>query len=120
MDDPSNAASRVTELKRRIGAFGLKTALTPAKATDAVASAIALHQAALKGGHPPTQQECDTMLEHLQAAHSALTGAPLALTKKAPFSDDFRRVLDTLSGLGTSSPSLAGFTLPDLTGAAGL
>lgn len=120
VDDPSNAASRVTELKRRIGAFGLKTALTPEKATDAVASAIALHQAALKGGHPPTQEECDTMLEHLQSAHSALTGAPLALTKKAPFSDDFRRVLDTLSGLGRESLSLAGFTLPDLTGASGL
>ncbi|MBM3096612.1 HK97 family phage prohead protease [Gluconobacter cerinus] len=120
VDDPSNAASRVTDMKRRFERWGLKTAMIPDKATASIAAAIGLHQASLKGGHPPTQEECDAMLQHLQDAHLALTGAPLALTKKAPFSDDFRRVLDTLSGLGTPSPSLAGFSLPDLTGAAGL
>jgi len=119
VDDPSNAASRVTDMKRRFERLGLKVAMLPDKATAEIAAAIGLHQASLKGGHPPTQEECDTMLQHLQAAHEALTGAPLAITKKAFFADELRRLASALSNLEGAVAPLAGFSLPDLTGAAG-
>lgn len=100
VDDPSNALSRVTELKAR-GAF--KGISSPGDAAQAVSSAIALHQSVLGGGDAPTAQERADLLELLQKAHEALTGQRIQLGTKGLLDD-----LDgILSGFGKKSAHTA-------------
>ncbi|GBQ90254.1 phage head maturation protease [Acetobacter nitrogenifigens DSM 23921 = NBRC 105050] len=123
VDDPSNAMARVTDMKRRLAAPELRSTITPAKATDAVAAAIQLHQSALVGGDSPTQDERDALLQHLQAAHEALTGAPLALDgKAAPLREIRAAAAGILELLGAAPRATSPFSqfasldLPDLSG----
>ncbi|MFT8776269.1 MAG: HK97 family phage prohead protease [Gluconacetobacter liquefaciens] len=84
VDDPSNALARVTELKSRVG---WKATSAPGMAIEAVAKAIALHQAVLGGGDAPTAQERADLLEHMQAAHEALTGQRMPIEGKSLLAD---------------------------------
>lgn len=71
--DPSNAMALVTEMRSRAG-MQVRATSMPAKAADAVASAIALHLATLGGSNSPSADQRAEMLDHLQTAHEALTG----------------------------------------------
>lgn len=118
VDDPSNAMARVTEMRRRAGAPELRNTLMPGKATDAVAAAIRLHQAALTGGDAPNQEERRQLLEHLQSAHEALTGSPLALDTRVTDLRELRSIASGLvSAFGEKTAGLFGdLGLPDLRG----
>ncbi|MBB2164332.1 HK97 family phage prohead protease [Gluconacetobacter sp. 1b LMG 1731] len=100
VDDPSNALSRVTELK---GRMGWKATSAPGVAIQAVANAIALHQSVLGGGDAPTAQERADLLEHMQAAHEALTGQRVPIEAKSLLAD-LAAILPSL-GVGLPAPS---------------
>jgi HK97 family phage prohead protease len=74
--DPSNSAARVDHIRSVLA--------TPEHpAVKAIIAAAALHRSAMAGGDSPTKAERDAMHQHLQDAHMALTGHPIA-TKSAP------------------------------------
>ncbi len=80
VDDPCNTLALIREVKSRVEG---KAISSPTAATTAIAAAIKLHQAALKGGDAPTAEERAKLLQHLQDAHEAMTGSPLSLKTAA-------------------------------------
>ena len=76
VDDPSNALSRISEIKSVIADEfkEMMKVADMAKATTAVVSAIALHQETLSGSNSPTVEQRAQTLSHLQDIHEALTG----------------------------------------------
>lgn len=105
--DPSNAMSLVTEMRSRVGMHFRSTSM-PAKAADAVASAIALHRSTLAGSNSPSAEQRAEMLDHLQTAHEALTGERMpASIKTAVDGSELAEIKVLLAQL------LEGRSLPD-------
>lgn len=98
VDDPSNALSRVTELKRQ-SRSEYKTTIQASSAIEAVANALKIYHASLKGSDAPTADERQQLLVHLQDAYEALTGARVPDALKAAMGNsasksDFDKALD--------------------------
>jgi HK97 family phage prohead protease len=76
VDDPSNALSRVDEIKSAV-MDEFKELLKHAdvsKATAATAAAIQLHAGTMSGSDSPNAEERGKLLDHLHDIHEALTG----------------------------------------------
>lgn len=69
--DPSNALARVDSMK------SLLVQADQQAACDALLRAMQLHRDTMSGGNSPNVSQRSAMLEHLQAAHMALTGSPV-------------------------------------------
>jgi HK97 family phage prohead protease len=84
VDEPSNAQTRVLEVKAAL-VEEVKASLLigdTKKAADSVAAAMALHQMCMGGGDSPTVDERAQMMAHLQDAHEALTGRRMPMGMK--------------------------------------
>lgn len=76
VDSPSNALSRVDQIKSAM-IDEIKELMKTAdvgKASAAIASAMAIHAATLTGSNSPTTEDRAALLTHLQDAHEAVTG----------------------------------------------
>jgi HK97 family phage prohead protease len=74
--EPSNQAALIDGIKS-IMAQADRTA-----ATSAIVSAMQLHQESTAGGDAPSKGEREQMMQHLQDAHTALTGQPMPNSMK--------------------------------------
>jgi Escherichia/Staphylococcus phage prohead protease len=96
--DPSNSGSRITEIKSAVDELkALLAHADHAGATAAVQAAIKLHRASTAGGDSPTASERSQLHDHLQTAHTCLTGAAM---KAKP--DTIREFEDLLWSAGYS------------------
>jgi HK97 family phage prohead protease len=76
VDSPSNALSRVDEIKSAMmdEIKELMKVADVSKATAAAAAALQLHAATMAGGDSPSAEERAALQTHLQDIHEALTG----------------------------------------------
>jgi HK97 family phage prohead protease len=85
VDDPSNALSRVDEIKSAVmDEFKeLMKVADVSRATAAVVAAMSLHHQTLSGSNSPSVGERQQTLAHLQDIHEALTGSRTPAGMKA-------------------------------------
>ncbi|WP_082794557.1 HK97 family phage prohead protease [Acetobacter malorum] len=115
VDDPSNALARVAELKHRSGGE-YKATIQATAAIQAVANALKIYQASLKGSDAPTADERQQLLAYLQDAYEALTGSRMPESLKAAMGSptsksDFDKAMDqAMSDMmrGMSDASMTG------------
>jgi HK97 family phage prohead protease len=96
--DPSNPLARVDNMK------SILVQADQQAACDAIANAMQLHRDATTGGNSPTVEQRSAMMDHLQAAHMALTGSPLPRgMKSAPTLREAEAAIGMMFGLSNAA-----------------